>query len=129
MKTLSCGLLAVLLSATAATAASLQIDAEDPPDWDRLATTQTGTVGDVGVEATTTLGLWNATFNDEQTIGYTREAFYGDLAQPSGTFGDFFNQAVRTGNLFTTTITFLDAITDPIMGNRAIDVAIRDMAK
>ena len=110
------------VSVSAASAATLQIESDNPPNWDRLSTIQTGTVGDVRVEASTTLGVWNTTFNDENTIGYTREAYFGDLSQPAGTTGDQFNQAVRNGNLFTTSIMFLDEIVDPIFYILDIDL-------
>ena len=99
--------------ATSASAATLQIDAIAPPAWDAASATQTGTVGSTRVQATTTRLPWNGTFNDETGSAYTNVAF-GSLAQPDGTTGDAFNQAVRPGDVFDLAITFLDPILNPI---------------
>jgi hypothetical protein len=96
-----------------ANSTTLQIAADSPPDWDANATTQTGTVGSVRVEATSTDTVpWNSTFNDDHNL-YAR-AYNGSLAQPDGTVGDAFNNVISNGDDFQVDIKFLDSIEDPI---------------
>lgn len=110
-------LFVLTLCAASVSAGVLQINTPDtPPQWDENSSTQTGMVGTSPVTITTTRVPWNKTYIDEYG-GYSSVGYFGALAQPAGTVGDFLNHHVldvaATDNSFTTTFTLGGALLNP----------------
>ena len=115
-KTIALGVASAFF-ATATSAATLEINGtgEDGSGaWNADAEVQTGDVGGVNVQMTTTRLPWGATFVDDNSL-YANTTFYGPLAMPAGTTGDYFTQQTSGNPTWSWTLTFLDEIVDPII--------------
>jgi len=113
--------IALTLTIAPAFASVLQVITPDiAPDWDESSSTQSGLVGLTPVTITTTRTPWNTTFTNEWP-GYSSVNYFGSLAQPAGTTGDFLNHHVSNGDIFTTKLKLGGSLLNPTIYVSDID--------